>query len=704
MVATTTATTMLNVPAPVTRLRGVGPAAARDLRVLGVQTAHDLLEQLPSRHETYGPPVSIASIRAGRVGIGQSDEAVLVRARLTALKSRRSFRRSLTVQEGLLTDQSGSLAVAWFNQPWLAQLQSAQELVLRGRVRNYRGTATLVSPEIVRDPVVFAGGQSLVPVYPLSGRLTQRQLRNWVRQALPLLQRERELLPPELLTRHKLMSRALALRELHVPSSADTLNAARRRMTFEELLTLSLFVLRERLQLQQVGAVPIPIDRAVLKRFVASLPFTLTQAQRKASWQIIRDMALPHPMNRLLEGDVGSGKTVVAAMALLSVALARGQAVVLAPTVVLARQHTATLRALLKPFNIGVGLLAGPTLQDGAGHEVSRATLLKQLSTGRLQVLVATHAVLQPVVKFKRLLLFAVDEQHRFGVQQRRALKSKAAVAGQLPHLLSMTATPIPRSLALTLYGDLDLSVLDEKPAGRPTVATRIIPPRALDEAFALVRAAVRRGEQAFIMYPLIEDSDEVAARAVLAELPTLKRKFKGLRVGLLHGKLPEDQKLVAMEQFRAGRTHILAATPVIEVGIDIANATTMLIMSAERFGLAQLHQLRGRIGRGTEDSTCLLCPDSATPATRKRLDLMVRSHDGFALAEADLELRGPGEPFGTRQHGQVKFKYATVFDARTLAAVKEEATALLRQDKTLSRWPLLRTAVANVATQLHLE
>lgn len=682
---------------PTEQLRGIGPAAASDLRSLGVRTIHDLLELLPARHETYGPPVPLASVRP-------DEQPVLVRARLRSVKSRRSFRRRLTVQEGLIEDGTATLAVAWFNQPWLAQLSSGTELVLRGVVRAYRGTPTLVSPEVVREPAVLAGGQQLVPVYPLSGRLTQRVLRNWVRQALPALRNERDVLPPEVVERFDLVPRGAALRELHLPSSAEALAAARRRMTFEELLTLSLFVLRERLQLQQVAAVPIPIDRELLAGFVAGLPFKLTNAQRTAAWQIVRDLALPHPMNRLLEGDVGSGKTVVAAMALLSAAAAGGQGVLLAPTVVLARQHAATLRKLLAPHGIGVGLLAGPTVQDGNGRDIARATLLAQLASGRCPVVVATHAVLKPAVRFRKLLLFVVDEQHRFGVEQRKALKAKAAVTGSLPHLLSMTATPIPRSLALTLYGDLDLSVLDEKPPGRPSLTTRIVQQRSIKTAYASVLSCVQRGEQAFVMYPLIEASEEVAARAVLAEEKALRRSLKGARVGVLHGRMPEDEKLAVMESFRQREIDVLAATPVIEVGIDIPNATTMLVMSAERFGLAQLHQMRGRIGRGDQPSTCLLCPDMATPATRKRLDLMVRSSDGFALAEADLELRGPGELFGTRQHGQVRFKYATVFDARTLSAAKAEAARLLEQDRTLGSWPLLRAAVGNVAQQLHLE
>jgi ATP-dependent DNA helicase RecG len=683
----------------VLELRGVGPASARDLSVLGIKQLRDLVEHLPARHEQYGAPQVIASVNR------ETEEPVLIKARILSLRSRRSFRRRLTIQEGLLQDESGSLAVVWFNQHFLLDsLQSGQQLMLRGNVTRYRGKLTLVSPEVIRDPDILSGQQKLLPVYPLSGHLTTKQIRFWVKQALPLVKPTLDVLPSSILTRHKLIPRVQALRELHFPTSAEHLAEAKRRMTFEELFVLSLYVLRERLSLQQISATPVPINETLLKEFTQKLPYKLTDAQRRAAWQIQKDLARPHPMNRLLEGDVGSGKTVVAAMSLLTVAHSGGQAVILAPTVVLARQHVATLRTLLKPHGLGVGLFAGSIYEDKDGQPQTRADLLKQLASGTLRVVVATHGVLRPEVRFKSLRLFVVDEQHRFGVSQRQALKHKVGTPNHLPHLLSMTATPIPRSLALTLYGDLDLSVLDQKPSGRSVLKTKLVTAKDFDKVMDDLLSAVARGEQCFVLFPLIHASETLRAKAVTVEIATLQKKLAGARIGMVHGSMTEQEKEETMSAFRRGEVDVLAATPVIEVGIDVPNATRMLICSADRFGLAQLHQLRGRIGRGSKPGVCYVMPDSATPATRQRLQLISSTNDGFALAEADLELRGPGEVFGTRQHGQVTFKYATVFDARVLAAAKEEATQLLTIDPNLRRWPNLRYQVTRTGVRLHLE
>jgi len=663
---------------------------------MGLQTIADLIEHLPNRYETYGAPIPIAQLREG--------QTETIKASLISIASRRSYQRRLTIQEGILQDDSGSVRVTWFNQPYLANLKVNQKLIVRGSVKLYRGTPTLVSPEIVRDPALLENSAAQLPIYPLSGRLTTKQVRYWVRQALPLARRTVDPLPLSMRTRLKLMDRATALGEIHRPSNAEALNAAQRRMTFEELLILSLFVLRERLQLKSTLAVPTPTDPTLLKEFVSSLPYKLTGAQRKSAWAIVQDLTHPHPMNRLLEGDVGSGKTAVAAIAMAAVASAGGQVAVLVPTVVLAQQHAESLRKLLSPLGIGVGLLAGQSIAGTDGSVSTKKEITHALALGNLKVVVGTHALLQPTINFKELRLVVVDEQHRFGVEQRKKLKTKIRKPNTLPHLLSMTATPIPRTLALTLYGDLDLSVLDEMPPGRKPISTKIVTRKNIKELWADVRLRAKRGEQTFVMYPLIEGSDAISAQAVTVEIKKLRKQLPKLKIGMLHGRMPQQEKDDVMSKFADGQLDVLATTPVIEVGIDIPNASCMIIVSAERFGLAQLHQFRGRIGRGSAASVCYVCPDSATPATRKRLRLFETCLDGFTLAEQDLKERGPGELYGSKQHGQIRFKYANILDSRTLAQAKEEAAEALNRDPELNSLPLLKKRVEKVATQIHLE
>ncbi len=689
----TTATTLRD---SVLSLPGVGPRTANDLRSLGIGTLSQLTEHLPTRHEHYGQITPLNRLVA--------EQTVLVKAKLQSIKSRRSFRRRLSIQDGLISDGTRSLAVTWFNQPYLEKIEPGTPLLLRGQTKLYKGQLSLVSPEIIKDPDILSGKQKLQPVYPLAGKLTTKQLRYWEKIALSLVKPRADLLPADLKAKHELIDRSQALKEMHFPTDELKLAEAHKRLAFEELLLLSLYVLRERQALKHYAAQPVAQNDELMQQFVASLPFKLTQAQRKAAWQIIKDLSQNYPMNRLLEGDVGSGKTLVASMAMLSVAKQDGQAVLLAPTVVLARQHAITLRKDLAGLGLGAALYTGTTAEDEQGEEIPRADFLKALKRGQFKVIVGTHAVLKPKVEFKNLELFVVDEQHRFGVKQRQLLKTKVRRPGHLPHLLSMTATPIPRSLALTLYGDLDLSVLDEKPPGRQEITTKIVRPKEIKKVYQDILNRAKQGEQAFVMFPLINESEHIEAKAVEAELAGLKKELRGLKVGMLHGRMSDPEKTDILRQFKAGDFDVLAATPVIEVGIDIPAATTMLIMSADRFGLAQLHQLRGRVGRDEKPGVCWLCPDQANQKTRDRLQLLTETNDGFKLAEADLEMRGPGDVFGTKQHGQVTFKHATVFDARILAAAKEEAANLLNIDKTLAKWPLLHKQVSRVATRLHLE
>ena len=683
----------LHLSTPVTALSGIGGLAEKDLRALGIVSVRDLLAYLPFRYEDYSVTKPIASLR--------HDDTVTVTARIRTIESRPSKNRRVTLTEAIVADESGELKVTWFNQPYLTKTLRAGSLVaLAGRVDNRFGR-TLVSP--VWEPAgVRVHTGRIIPVYGLSGTLTMRRLRAAIEGALPAAEELPEFLPAELVAEESFPSRAEAVRAIHFPESRAALDAAVNRLKFDELLIHQLMFAEVRREREVKPARAVAADVEHLKAFVASLPFPLTDAQRRAAWDAVKDCGKDRPMNRLLEGDVGSGKTAVAAIAIAGVTRAGLTAAYLAPTEILASQQQS---ALTKFFHspvmdeFDVGLLTASQARIGE-EEGPRKARLQAVAAGRVRCLVGTHALLQGI-DIPDLALVVVDEQHRFGVQQRKALLDRTPA----PHLLSMTATPIPRSLALTIYGDLDLSVLDQMPAGRKPVATRLVFDKDKKPMWDHVLSEIREGRQAFVVCPLIDPSDALGAKSVAEVAKTVAAVLpKTVRVGMLHGKMPSDDKAAAIDAFRAGQTDVLVSTTVVEVGVDVPNASMMVIVGAERFGLSQLHQLRGRVGRSDIQSHCYLVPDGWTPSAKERLAAMTRTNNGFELAEIDLRLRGAGNVFGTAQSGFPDFKLANESDIPLMKKTRDIAARLLAGDPELDRHPLLKEQVRQSFDEVHLE
>ena len=662
----------LDPHSPVQYLRGVGPARASMLARLGVATIYDLLLHLPRRHEDRRNPTPLAMLTEG------SDRGTV--ARVERIQMIRTRRGGALVRAGV-ADATGVAHVVWFNQPYLARnLSRGQTVSLYGRVERAGRGLQFVAPEVeVIDPdeEPWLVGR-LVPVYALTEGLPQRTLRTIVRAALENhVEAFLDPLPDAVRRRHRLTGLREALWAAHFPEHEAEQEGARRRLAFEELLVLQIGILQQRRDMHSM-----PREAAygpagdLLPRFLRSLPFTLTGAQQRAIDRILHDMRLTAPMNRLLQGDVGSGKTVVAVAAIVACIDGGYQAVLMAPTEILAEQHALTLGRMLGPCGIEVYCLSAGT--DAAERDV----VLRALRSGRSVVVVGTHALLEDRVSFDRLGLVVVDEQHRFGVMQRARLRAK----GRSPDVLVMTATPIPRTLTLTVYGDLDVTVIDEVPAGRHPVKTHIRPTESRAKVYAYVREQVREGRQAYIVCPLIEESETLQTRSAVELARELSEgPLRDVRVEVIHGRLAAAQKAERMEGFRTGRVQVLVATTVIEVGIDVPNASIMVIEDADRYGLAQLHQLRGRVGRGPEQSHCILLADTPTESGRRRVDAMVSTTDGFIIAQEDLALRGPGDILGVRQHGLAGLRVADLAtDLPLLEEARAAAEGLLQENPRL--------------------
>ena len=659
--------TTLTPDTPVRYLKGVGPKTAEKFEKLGIVTLADLLCHYPRKYIDFTKPYSIAEAPA--------DTECVVKAEVFAKPGGRILPGGRRMERITAGDDVASLEITWFNNPYAAQkLELGQEYYFQGIVTGGMLRRQMVNPQVRTAAQIKAA--PFEAVYPQTEGLSSNAIAKCVRQLLPHAELLPDPLPPEMLQKYRLLSKADAVRAIHCPATEDEAYAARRRLIYEELLVLQLGI--GRMKNRGAAATGAPMQQADPTPFWASLPFTPTGAQRRAVSEILADMAGETSMNRLLQGDVGSGKTLVAAAAIWACIRAGYQAALLAPTEILAAQHAEGLNKMLAPFGMRVALLTGSM------KAAAKRTTLAAIRNDEADLVVGTHAILSEGVEFARLGLAVIDEQHRFGVRQRGMLAEKAAD----PHLLVMSATPIPRTLGLLIYGDLDISILDELPPGRTPVKTRCITGKKRHDLYRFLDQEIGRGRQVYLVCPAIEDVPDGGLNAVKSYYEDVaKALLPDRRVGLMHGKLKPKEKAAVMEDFKAGRLDALVSTTVIEVGVDVPNASVMVIENAERYGLSALHQLRGRVGRGAAESWCFLVSDNQSENVQKRLKFLCSTTDGFAVAQYDLETRGPGDFFGSRQHGLPTLQIADLMnDSRTLHAAQAEAAALLAADPLLEQ------------------
>ena len=655
----------------VSELRGVGGATAKKLKKLGISTIEDLLLHYPRKYDDYSHITTAQNAEPG---------LVTLRGRVIDVKTRKS-KRGTAVTEAIIEDDTGEIKAVWFNQPYLgAQLSNMEEVFVSGELAFRYQQYALQSPVIERASSFQKDTARIVPVYPETAGLSSKQLRAYILQALKEVQ-VKDPIPDEIIDMNQLMPKQAAIHEVHFPTSGMQLSRARARLAFEELYLLLLVVRMIRGELAKSRAPIIEFDERISAEFSAQLPFELTDDQRKVAWQIIQDVQKPEPMNRLVQGDVGSGKTVVAALIALLCVRSGLQVAVLAPTEILARQHLESMREFLDSFDVAVELLVGGMTKS------EKVRVTDMVRSGTPLVVVGTHALLGDRVEFAHLGLLIIDEQHRFGVDQRRHLQKSHSI---IPHTLSMSATPIPRSLALTVYGDLDISSIRHMPPGRKPVKTYVR--ENARQLYKQVEGHIKEGHQVFVVCPLIEDSDASELASVDSQIKKLRSHWKTVKIAGMHGRLKSDEKRAIMQDFAAKKIDVLVSTTVIEVGVDIAGANVILIEGAERFGLATLHQLRGRVGRGGAQAYCYLKP-SVRGLARERLGILEQYHDGFILAEKDMELRGAGELYGRRQHGIVDLRIAKITDTELV----EKARRAARATGELSSYPQLERAITKV-------
>jgi ATP-dependent DNA helicase RecG len=681
---------------PVEQLTGVGSRYSDKLRHLGIETLQDLLLYFPRRYDDFS--------QVGQIGTLKIGDQVTIRGQIIEILTKRAMRRRMTITEALISDESGALRLVWFNQPYLTKtLQKGDHISVSGQVEYSRGGGIqITSPSYEKLTATPTHTGGLVPIYSETEGLSSKWLRALIKRYLNDARLLEEPLPSAIRSKYRLMGYSEAVQQLHFPKTAELLERAQRRISVGELLLLQLRSLYIKRLNNSSKAAAIPFEKEHVELFLKLQSFGLTNDQRKASWGALLDMESGVPMNRLLEGDVGSGKTAVAMLLLTHVALSGYQGVLLVPSTLLATQHFKNYQKQLERLKLRAALVTSKKSQV-MEYEMSKDEVKRLLKLGEVNLVIGTHALLQEDLNFTQLGLVVIDEQHRFGVEQRARLRKENG--DMAPHLLSMTATPIPRTLALTAYGDLDLSVLHEIPGNRPKVKTEWVKKSDREKAYEHVREEIASGRQVFVVCPLIEESDTLGVRSATEVYDQLsKESFKGQKLALLHGRIKQNERDQVMQEFAGGKIDILVATSVIEVGIDIPNATIMLIEGAERFGLAQLHQIRGRVGRGAHPGHCYLFTETDSESVEARIHALISSEDGFDLAEKDLALRGPGELLGLRQSGEPDLRVASLLDAPLIEEARKIAGDLLKDDPELKNNPALSQEVANSLKSYHPE
>ncbi len=698
----------MNFSTPVTQLSYIGPVYKKKLEKLKIKTVGNLLFHFPIRYEDFSKKSFISSV------VYKKKNTII--GKIVSVSSGRTSQKRFSYAKITVADSSSKIDAIWFNQSYLSKtFKIGEEVLLSGEVRFSKDGLQFVNPfyEKIKEG---SDTSKIVPVYPETEGVSSKWLRYIIKPLLEKLENKiEETLPQDLVKEKNLYSLFEALKEIHFPTSPASVKKAQKRLSFERIFLLQLFLLQKKISLAEKRGISIPVDIEKIQDLVSNLPYSLTDGQKKAAWQILKDMEKDIPMNRLLEGDVGSGKTIVAVIAALAVIKSKYQVALMAPTEVLSKQHFDEVSKLLWRFKIDVGFLTGKKDKfrskklKGDVLEISREKLIEKTKNGEVDLLIGTHALIQDHVKFKNLALVVLDEQHRFGVEQRAKLCLKKDSG--IPHLLSMTATPIPRTLTLTVYGDLNLSVIKEMPKERKPIITRYIPPKKREDAYNFIYKEVKKGRQAFFICPRIEEPEE-GKKSAWSELKSVEKEkerlkkeiFPDFSIGVLHGKMKSTEKEKIMKDFRNKKMDILVSTSVIEVGIDIKNASVIVIEGAEMFGLAQLHQFRGRVGRGEFQSYCFLFTSSHSAKIKKRLEALLTSKNGFELAEKDLELRGPGDFLGKRQWGLPDFTMDALKNLELVEEARNTAKEILEKDPHLKRYPLLKKRVSLLEEKMHLE
>src|SRR3989344_2368747 len=715
---------MLNLDTSVEDVPKIGTAYAKKLKKLGIKTVQDLLFYFPARYDDFSDIIPIKKVEVGQIAC--------VQGKIVSIDQTYTFKKGMDITEIVIEDETGQIAALWFNQPYLAQsLKEDQYICLAGKVSLGKDGIYLSNPaheriyqDSLNENLTHTG--RIIPVYSETKGITSR----WLRYVLkPLLvqfhSQVPEILPEELIKKYKFLPISEAIWQAHFPESFEYADAAKARFAFEDLLLLQLSVLKEKAKLLQNKAQPCPMDATLMKEFTKSLPFQLTDSQRKCAFTILKDLEKPVPMQRLLQGDVGSGKTVVSTMAALNTVKCGYQVAFMAPTEILAKQHFLGISNMLEKFDAKVAFLSGKGSQINGQDKVTKKELLKKLETGEIDILIGTQALISKGVKFKNLALIVLDEQHRFGVNQRAELTREKRT---MPHLLSMTATPIPRTLALTVYGDLDLSLIKEMPKNRKKIITTVVGQSDRQKAYEFIKQEVKQGKGVFVICPKIETKEKSDApvtgsfvpqnynfgfagsakeeiKSVKQEYEKLSKEiFPDLRITMLYGKMKAEEKELIMQDFKKGEIDILLSTSVVEVGVDVPRATVMMIEGAERFGLSQLHQFRGRVGRSDMQSYCFLFTTEENQQNRKRLKAMETMHSGFELAQEDLKIRGPGQLYGTSQWGLPDMAMQGLSNIFLVEKTRNAAKEILEKDPLLENYPLLKERVKQFKTKIHFE